>query len=82
MEREDWMTKAMPKSAPGAGKEAADAAAEELLKKVVHASFERPSACLVRWEVHRSQPSSQQGAERKDMQLVLDRSLAKQLAFG
>lgn len=47
MEREDWMTKAMPKSAPGAGKEAADAAAEEPVKKVVYASSERPSACLV-----------------------------------
>ena len=47
MEREDWMTKAMPKSAPGAGKEAADAAAEEPVKKVVYASSEGPSACLV-----------------------------------
>ena len=39
MEREDWMTKAMPKSAPGAGKEGADAAGEEPMKKVVHASL-------------------------------------------
>ena len=47
MEREDWMTKAMPKSALGAGKEAADAAEEEPVKKVVVASSERSSACLV-----------------------------------
>ena len=37
VEREDWMTKAMPKSAPGADKEAAGAAEEEAVKKVAAA---------------------------------------------
>ena len=39
VEREDWMTKAMPKSAPGADSEAAGAAKDEPVKEVVHVSL-------------------------------------------
>ena len=39
VERDDWMTKAMPKSAPGADKEDAGVAEEETVKKVMVYSF-------------------------------------------
>ena len=42
MEREDWMTKAMPKATPGAAQESAEQQKEEPAKKVIllaHADF-------------------------------------------
>ena len=44
VEREDWMTKAMPKATPGAAQEGADQLKEEPAKKVTLQSCAQPEA--------------------------------------